>query len=1200
MAMGEAKRPGSRVLRTVMALLLVALLIPVTTPNNARADESSINSKDAEIAALLNAGEYVEGEVLVVVDNAVAQNGPRTRGVDILANAEPLMSVSGETYATVTGESLPLKETPANGPALLRSARALPTDNAVSIMLLKQGGGTSTEELLRQLQDDPRVLFAEPNYVYAISDPEHNIASALGLDPQAAPSGNQSGTTPAANDSNVADLSMYQWGCNNTGDTMVEEGEGFAPLKDFDINLPGWNTGAPNADGVVAVVDTGVDYNHPDLAGVMHDMTQYNLSRGGKYGFNALTEAVDPTDPMDDMFHGTHCAGIIAAEWNGEGTSGVASGVELVAVKVINKNNQMVQSDILAGYEYLAEAMDEGLPLKATNNSLGSPDITRSFSLAVTKLGEKGAISVFASGNDSVDLDKNAAIPSALVGNPYAVVVNASTSAGTLTVFSNYGKETTNVVAPGQAILSTVPLDKSAYLPEADKKPLSFDTFENENPTVNVYQFKSDDDPIGAVVKGVSRYDKAGGSLKVNIADMAEGPSGAFKEAVVTIPVDAGKQDDVTYVGMHLLTSPRKNDMAYMQFRIEKPSGTQDWTEPRPSVQTTVVECNRGWANLTANARSLAQQSGGKLAFTDDGKLQVKLTLGRQGSSFERDDVLYLDAVGVGKENAAAPYQLQNGTSMAAPMATGAAMVLAERTKANAPSSPADRAAALAALVKASVRPVDAFSDLCTSGGHVDLGLIPDQFTPVVSSAQVDSSTSPAHIIIGGSYFGNDEGTVTVAGKSAPVISWSDTSLTVKRPSTVKSGVLMIEVTAKNNQTGKRGFLLELPDTPEAAATPLYEKTIPLPSVEEGFSPYVLGGALAGLGGSLYMLPMDVSHSTGYFKQLWRYDPSGSWTRCADLPEALDTAASMTTHNGKLYLYAEKGADADASVHLMSYDPHVNSWESHPTANVPLHATIANCTGELLLIGGATFVPNAQGTGHWVNSDRNNISSYNPETGEVAAVGTLLFDVSTPTLTVHGSDIYIAQGYSFNEEGAILSNANLECVTKSDAGYASKDLTNTLPDPSPDRPQQPDMTSVKDGIILAGFVGTTDEDEDTYLLDIAHGGTEFKGIGKRASRSPLYNLSATAYDGWLYLLGFSSYEPDNQILRATAMETLPQAGDVVPKPKPSDKGEASAVARTGDARGGIATAVLVCTIAAATAGMAVATRRKKHVTTNRH
>ena len=139
--MGEAKRPGSRVLRTVMALLLVALLIPVTTPNNARADESSINSKDAEIAALLNAGEYVEGEVLVVVDNAVAQNGPRTRGVDILANAEPLMSVSGETYATVTGESLPLKETPANGPALLRSARALPTDNAVSIMLLKQGGG---------------------------------------------------------------------------------------------------------------------------------------------------------------------------------------------------------------------------------------------------------------------------------------------------------------------------------------------------------------------------------------------------------------------------------------------------------------------------------------------------------------------------------------------------------------------------------------------------------------------------------------------------------------------------------------------------------------------------------------------------------------------------------------------------------------------------------------------------------------------------------------------------------------------------------------------------------------------------------------------------------------------------------------------------------------------------------------------------
>lgn len=139
--MDEAKRPGSRVLRLALALLLVALLVPLATPYGARADESSTNSKDAEIASLLNAGEYVEGEVLVVVDNAAAQNGPRTRGVDILADAEPLMSVSGETYATATGESLPLEETLANGPALLRSARALPTDNAVSILLLKQGGG---------------------------------------------------------------------------------------------------------------------------------------------------------------------------------------------------------------------------------------------------------------------------------------------------------------------------------------------------------------------------------------------------------------------------------------------------------------------------------------------------------------------------------------------------------------------------------------------------------------------------------------------------------------------------------------------------------------------------------------------------------------------------------------------------------------------------------------------------------------------------------------------------------------------------------------------------------------------------------------------------------------------------------------------------------------------------------------------------
>lgn len=98
------------------------------------------------------------------------------------------------------------------------------------------------------------------------------------------------------------------------------------PLAGFDIAPPNWNqVGTTNAADVVAVVDTGVDYNHPDLNGIMCDMTQYT-DRGGRYGINVVP-GMDPTDPMDDHYHGTHCAGIIASQWDGVGTSGVASGV---------------------------------------------------------------------------------------------------------------------------------------------------------------------------------------------------------------------------------------------------------------------------------------------------------------------------------------------------------------------------------------------------------------------------------------------------------------------------------------------------------------------------------------------------------------------------------------------------------------------------------------------------------------------------------------------------------------------------------------------------------------------------------------------------------------------------------------------------------------------------------------------------------
>ena len=96
------------------------------------------------------------------------------------------------------------------------------------------------------------------------------------------------------------------------------------------MHSPSWNTKgstniSPEKDRVVAIVDGGIDHTHPDLAPLMVDMTKYNMGIGGKYGYNSSGDG-EEDDTMDRDGHGTHCAGIVAAAWDGIGTSGVASG----------------------------------------------------------------------------------------------------------------------------------------------------------------------------------------------------------------------------------------------------------------------------------------------------------------------------------------------------------------------------------------------------------------------------------------------------------------------------------------------------------------------------------------------------------------------------------------------------------------------------------------------------------------------------------------------------------------------------------------------------------------------------------------------------------------------------------------------------------------------------------------------------------
>ncbi len=194
--------------------------------------------------------------------------------------------------------------------------------------------------------------------------------------------------------------------------------------------------GIKGAGVKVAILDSGIDYNHPDLK---------DNYKGG-YNF-----AYDNNDPFDDtrIGHGTHVAGIIAARDNGTGVVGVAPEASIYAVKVLNGGMMGSTSDILAGIEWAITNK-----MNIINMSFGVPFDPMYYSQAVedacNKAYKAGIILVAATGNSrQPNVDYPAAFNS-------VIAVSATAKDDTLALFSNYGTKV-ELAAPGVDIKSTVP-----------------------------------------------------------------------------------------------------------------------------------------------------------------------------------------------------------------------------------------------------------------------------------------------------------------------------------------------------------------------------------------------------------------------------------------------------------------------------------------------------------------------------------------------------------------------------------------------------------------------------------------------------------------------------------------------------------------------------------------------------------------------
>ncbi len=191
-----------------------------------------------------------------------------------------------------------------------------------------------------------------------------------------------------------------------------------------------WDLTTGSSGVTIAVVDTGVDYNHPDLKDKC------------VAGYNFVDRS---SDPMDDHGHGTHVAGIAAAVGNNStGVAGVDWKARVLPVKVLNAQGAGYDSDVAEGIRYAA---DHGA--KVINLSLGSPDYSYTLAEAVNYAWNKGALVVAASGNNGSSVNYPAAFDR-------VVAVGALDSNDSIAYFSNRGPEL-DLTAPGVSILSTIP-----------------------------------------------------------------------------------------------------------------------------------------------------------------------------------------------------------------------------------------------------------------------------------------------------------------------------------------------------------------------------------------------------------------------------------------------------------------------------------------------------------------------------------------------------------------------------------------------------------------------------------------------------------------------------------------------------------------------------------------------------------------------
>ncbi len=723
------------------------------------------------------------------------------------------------------------------GIRVLRVYKGFSKSSSKKIVLLHSEKMT-TEELIEYLKKLPFVEEVSPNYRRSLY-----------------------GVVP--NDT----LFSNQWNMNNENDT--------------DINAPeAWQLTTGSSDVVVAVVDSGVDYTHPELTpNIWRNTAECDGTPGVDDDGNGYVDDCmgydfgdNDSNPMDLMTvpHGTHVAGIIGAVGNnGEGVSGVNWNVKIVPVKISKGIGEIYDSAIIEALHYVATLKDKGVNIVAVNASWGGYFYNPILRDAIKELGEKGIIFVAAAGNEQVENDAMSVYPCGYDLNNI-ICVGAYGKDGNIASFSNYGKGTVDIAAPGVDIWSTVIREL-----ECSDEVLFFDDMENGSDNwiaINGWEITSENPHSG----NYSWSDSPGGNYPDEINEVLELNKvfdvSSYDGVCVNFWADVNLEEDYDYL--------------YVEYSENNGSS---WTPGFAFTGDT-----EGYVSFIAPFPSSSSD------------LRVRFHL--ESDCCENYDGAYVDDVRItGAQFGEPRYQSWNGTSMATPHVTGAVALVAAMY-------PDDTMEDRIGRIIGNTKMRKNFDKVVGTGGLDLYKALSEGPGPFIDSVKRFGVLPGMEITISGKNFGSSPAVVfenlgnDTSILNGKILSYTDNSITVRVPRDKNLGRYLAVFNG-----GKSSRFVKLSAWEEVASLPkrLWASTVTY-----------YNGRIYSFGGIDWEEDKTVSDCYVYDTE------TGVWDNCTAFPGDPDLLpwGSACPFDGKIYVGAYDS--------IYVYDVSTGNWTAGP--EIPL------------------------------------------------------------------------------------------------------------------------------------------------------------------------------------------------------------------------------------------------------------------------